>query len=154
MKTRGFEVIKGYNKNEIIMPVRKTKSSAGYDIATCEDIKIMPYKKGDNPYLIKTGLKAYMLEDEVLILYPRSSLFKKMHLMFPHSNGIIDSDYYENEDNDGHILIQVINLSDEEVFIKKGTFLIQGIFQKYLITDNDNANETRKGGIGSTDKKN
>jgi len=72
--------------------------------------------------------------------------------MFPHSMGVIDSDYYGNESNDGHIFVQCINIKDEEVVIKKGERIAQAYFQKYLITDDDIAGEKRTGGFGSTTK--
>lgn len=152
MKTRGFEIAKGWEDKDINLPVRKTRFSAAYDIEAAEDIVIPPYEKGMKPTLIPTGIKSYMMEDEVLTLVPRSSAPKKQGIMFPHSQGVIDSDYYENPDNDGHIYIQVINIKDEEVKIKKGDTVAQGYFQKYLIIDNDNATAKRKGGFGSTSK--
>ena len=66
--------------------------------------------------------------------------------------GVIDSDYYNNSDNEGHIFIQVINLKDQDVEIKKGEAIAQGIFQKYLVADDDKAEGVRTGGFGSTDK--
>ena len=151
-RTRGFEIAKGFENEEINLPERKTRCSAGYDIESAEDIILPPFKLGDKPVLIKTGLKAYMKEDEVLLIVPRSSGPKKQGIMFPHSIGVIDSDYYGNIDNDGHIFIQCINIKDTEVEIKKGDKIAQAIFQKYLIVDNDDAKEIRKGGFGSTNK--
>ena len=72
-RKRGFEVAKGFEDKEINLPIRKTKYSAGYDIEAAEDTVIPSFKKGDNPTLIKTGLKAYMEDDEVLLLYNRKS---------------------------------------------------------------------------------
>ena len=152
MKLRGFEIAKGWEDKEINLPIRKTQFAAAYDIESAEDIILPSFKKGMKPTLIKTGLKAYMQEDEVLILFPRSSGPKKQGILFPHSAGIIDRDYYENEDNDGHIMIQVINIKDEDVQIKKGDTVAQAMFQKYLVTDNDSASGVRTGGFGSTDK--
>lgn len=152
MKTRGFEIAKGWEDKDIILPERKTKFSAAYDLYAAEDITLPSFKKGDKPILIPTGLKAYMMEDEVLLLFPRSSSPKKQGISFPHSAGVIDSDYYGNIDNDGHIMVQVINLKDEDVFIKKGDAVCQAIFTKYLTVDNDNASGQRVGGFGSTDK--
>ena len=151
-KTRGFEIAKGWEDKEINLPIRKTKNSAAYDIEAAEDIVLPSFNKGMNPVLIPTGLKSYMGSDEVLIIVPRSSSPKKQGISFPHSMGVIDSDYYENPDNDGHIYVQVINLKDEDVIIKKGDTVAQAMFQKYLIIDNDNAEGERTGGFGSTDK--
>ena len=150
MKQRGFEIVKGWEDKEINLPVRKTKYSAAYDIEAAEETIIPSFKSGMKPTLIPTGLKAYMQGDEVLKLFPRSSGPKKQGILFPHSVGIIDKDYYGNEDNDGHLLVQCINIKDEDVIIKKGEAIAQAMFQKYLIIDDDNANGTRTGGFGST----
>lgn len=152
-KTRGFEIAKGWENKDINVPIRKTSHSAAYDLEAAENITLPSFKLGMKPTLIPTGLKSYMMEDEVLIIVPRSSGPKKQGILFPHSIGVIDSDYYENIDNDGHIFIQCINIKDEEVLIKKGDPIAQGFFQKYLKTDNDNAVGIRNGGFGSTDKK-
>ena len=75
-KIRGFEIAKGFENEGINLPIRKTKYSAGYDIEAAEDVVIPSFKKGTNPVLVKTGLKAYMQDDEVLMLYNRSSKTK------------------------------------------------------------------------------
>ena len=151
-KIRGFEIAKGFEDKNINLPERKTKASAAYDIESAEDTIIPAFKPGIKPTLLKTGLKAYMQEDEVLLIVPRSSGPKKQGILFPHSTGVIDADYYENIDNDGHIFIQCINIKDTDVVIKKGETIAQAIFQKFLIVDNDNAEGKRTGGFGSTDK--
>ena len=150
-KKRGFEIAKGWEDKEINLPIRKTKHSAAYDLEADEDILLPSFKMGMKPSLIPTGLKAYMMEDEVLMIFPRSSSPKKQGILFPHSVGVIDSDYYGNVDNDGHIFVQCINIKDQDVLIKKGEPVAQGIFQKYLVVDDDNATGTRVGGFGSTD---
>ena len=152
MKTRGFEIAKGFEDKGINLPIRKTKSSAAYDLEAAEDIVLPSFEKGSKPILIPTGLKAYMQPDEMLVIVPRSSSPKKQGISYPHSMGVIDADYYENPDNDGHIFVQCINLKDEEVKIKKGDAVGQAIFQKILTTDNDQADGIRTGGFGSTDK--
>ena len=152
MKIRGFEVVKEYIDKGINLPIRKTKNSAAYDIEAAEDIVLPSFKKGMKPTLIPTGLKAYMQNDEVLLIVPRSSGPKKQGISFPHNVGVVDSDYYNNSDNEGHIFIQCINLKDKDVVIKKGETIGQAIFQKYLIVDNDQADGIRSGGFGSTDK--
>lgn len=149
---RGFEVAKGFENAKINLPVRKTKYSAGYDIEAAEDIIIPSFKKGAKPTLVKTGLKAYMEDDEVLILANRSSNPGKKGLILANSIGVIDKDYYGNIDNDGHIMFAFYNIKDEDIEIKKGDPIGQAIFQKYLIADNDNAEGTREGGFGSTSK--
>ena len=151
-KVRGFEIAKGFEDKNINLPERKTKYSAAYDLEAAEDTVIPAFKMGMKPTLIKTGLKAYMMPDEVLIIVPRSSGQKKQGILFPHSMGVIDKDYYGNEDNDGHIFVQCINIKDEDVIIKKGEAVAQAIFQKYLMIDGDNAEGIRKGGFGSTSK--
>ena len=152
MKQRGFEIAKGYENENINLPKRSTAHSAAYDIEAATEIVLPSFKIGMKPTLIPTGLKAYMMDDEVLMILPRSSGPKKQGIAFPHSMGVIDSDYYENIDNDGHIFVQCINIKDEDVTIKKGDKIAQAYFQKFLATDNDDANGERMGGFGSTDK--
>ena len=151
-KTRGFEVAKGFEDKNINLPVRKTKYSAGYDIEAAEDIVIPKFVPGVNPTLIPTGIKAYMEDDEVLYLYNRSSNPKKKGLILANSVGVVDKDYYGNPDNDGHIMFAFYNIKDEDVEIKKGETVGQAVFQKYLVVDDDNAEGTRLGGFGSTNK--
>lgn len=151
-KLRGFEVAKGFEDKEINLPIRKTKYSAGYDIEAAEDVIIPSFKKGMNPTLVKTGLKAYMQDDEVMLLYNRSSNPKKKGLIMANSVGVIDKDYYGNPDNDGHFMFAFFNIKEEDVFIKKGEAIGQAIFQKYLTVDNDMAEGERIGGFGSTGK--
>ena len=151
MRKRGFEIVKGYEDKGITLPVRKTKHSAGYDIAAAEDVVIPSYKPGIKPTLIPTGLKAYCMEDEYFMLVNRSSGPKK-GLLMANSIGIIDSDYYGNVDNDGHFYFQYWNVSDHDLEIKKGDIIGQVIFQKFLIIDDDKAEGIRTGGFGSTDK--
>lgn len=151
-KIRGFEVAKGFEDKGINLPIRKTKYSAGYDIEAAEDVIIPSFKKGINPTLVKTGLKAYMQDDEMLLLYNRSSNPKKKGLILANSVGVVDKDYYGNVDNDGHIMFAFYNIKDEDVEIKKGEAIGQAIFQKYLVTDSDNAQGERIGGFGSTRK--
>ena len=152
MKTRGFEIAKGFEDKDINLPVRKTKFAAGYDIEAAEDIVIPSFKKGMAPTLIPTGIKAYMEDDEVLYLYNRSSNPKKKGLILANSVGVIDKDYYGNPDNDGHIMFAFFNIKEEDITIKKGEAIGQGVFAKYLVTDDDVAGGERTGGFGSTDK--
>ena len=151
-KIRGFEIAKGYEDKGINLPERKTKYSAGYDIEAAEDVVIPSFKKGMAPTLIKTGIKAYMQDGEVLMLYNRSSNPKKKGLILANSVGVIDKDYYENPDNDGHIMFAFFNIKDEDIVIKKGEAIGQAVFQKYFITDDDKAEGERIGGFGSTNK--
>jgi len=149
-KKRGFEIAKGFENANINLPVRSTKNSAGYDIEAAEDCIIPAFNAGQKPTLIKTGLKAYMQSDEVLILANRSSNPGKKGLILANSIGVVDSDYYGNPDNDGHIMFAFYNIKEEDIEIKKGERIGQGMFQKYLVTDNDFANGERTGGFGST----
>lgn len=151
-KIRGFEIAKGFEDKEINLPIRKTKHSAGYDIEAAEDCIIPSFKKGDKPTLIATGIKAYMAPDEVLILANRSSNPGKKGLILANSIGVVDSDYYGNPDNDGHIMFAFYNSKEEDIQIKKGDAIGQGLFQKYLAVDNDGAQGERIGGFGSTNK--
>lgn len=152
MKTRGFEIAKGYEDKNINLPVRKTKSSAGYDFEAAEDTVVPKFSNGVKPTLIKTGIKAYMQDDEVLYLFNRSSNPKKKGLVLCNSVGVIDADYYGNPDNDGNIMFAFYNVGEEDITIKKGEAIGQGVFQKYLVVDDDQAEGTRTGGFGSTDK--
>lgn len=151
MKLRGFEIAKGWEDKDINLPKRSTKNAAGYDIEAAEDIVVPVYFPGVKPTLIPTGLKAYCMEDECFFLMSRSSGPKK-GLLTPHGFGLIDSDYYENKENDGHFYVQVFNCSDKELLIKKGEKIAQVVFTKYLLIDNDSADGERISGFGSTDK--
>ena len=145
---RGFEKAKGFENVEIEMPKRATMHSAGHDIVIIEDLIIEP----GEIELAVTGIKAYMMDDEVLKLYPRSSLPRKYSLTIPNNVGIIDKDYYSNKENDGAIFIQLYNFGTKKVVVKKGERIAQGIFEKYLISDSEVAvTAIRNGGFGSTD---
>ena len=149
-KVRGFEVAKGFEDKNINLPVRKTKYSAGYDVEAAEDCIVPAFKPGMAPTLVKTGIKAYMQNDEMLCLYNRSSNPKKKGLILANSVGIVDKDYYGNPDNDGHIMFAFYNYKDTDTEIKKGECIGQAIFEKYLVVDDDYAEGDRTGGFGST----
>lgn len=136
------------NYDELILPKRGTKYSAGYDFYIPISFTLMP---GDRK-VIPTGIKVCMEENEFLAIYVRSSLGFKYDVRICNQVIIIDADYYNNEDNEGHILVRIKNEGDKEVSINKGDRFVQGIFTPYLITDDDNATGIRKGGIGSTNK--
>ena len=150
-KVRGFEILKGYEDKGINLPVRKTSHAAGYDIEAAEDIVIPKYKPGIKPTLIPTGLKAYFGEDECLLLLNRSSGPKKGFIL-ANSVGLVDSDYYGNPDNDGHLFFAYFNCSDHDIEVKKGDAIGQAVFTKFLVTDDDIVSGKRMGGFGSTDK--
>lgn len=147
-RVRGFEIIAGYQDREISLPIRKTCASAGYDIAAAENVCL----RAGEMALIPTGLKAYMQQDEYLAIHIRSSLAVKQRLVLANSQGIIDADYYNNADNEGHILIALLNGGSQDVVVSAGMRIAQGIFCKYLLTDQDESTgkEERTGGIGST----
>ena len=136
--------------DDIKLPKRATKGSAGYDFFAPFDIVLEPGKT----IKIPTGIRAQMEDNYVLKLYPRSGLGFKYRLQLNNTVGIIDSDYYYS-DNEGHIFAKITNDSNENktVEIKKGTGFMQGIFVEYGITIDDDATETRNGGFGSTTKK-
>ena len=127
---RGFEIAKGFEIFNIELPKRSTKYSAGYDLKLIDDLVIEPGEIG----LGVTGVKAFMMDDEVLKIYPRSSLPRRYSVTIPNNVGIIDKDYYGNEVNDGAIFVALWNFSKDPVTIKKGERVAQGIFQKYLVS--------------------
>jgi dUTP pyrophosphatase len=162
---RGFEVVKDEHKQNkklvvdpftqlpvevyapINLPARATRRSAGYDFYLPQDVTLLPAQKT----VIWTDVKAYMQEDEVLELYPRSSLGIKQGIMFSNTVGIIDSDYYQNVGNDGNIGLALLNTSGRGVELKAGERIAQGIFKKFLRADVDTViTEERVGGTGST----
>jgi len=150
-RLRGFEIVKGYEDQEIHLPIRKTKYSAGYDIEAASETVIPSFHLGQKPTLVPTGLKAYCQEDEFYMLVNRSSGPKK-GLVMANSIGIIDADYYGNETNDGHFYFQYYNVLDHDIVIHKGDVIGQVIFQKYLKVDDDFADGIRTGGFGTTDQ--
>lgn len=143
---RGFEKVSGYEY--VNFPKRKTKQSAGYDIESAVNVAINP---GETK-LIPTGIKVYMDENEWLGIYIRSSLAIKYGLILANSVAVIDSDYYNNPDNEGHIMLPIRNVSGMPYTVKKGDRIAQGIFHRYYKVDNDSADGDRTGGIGSTGK--
>ena len=142
-----FEICKGY-ENKATLPERGTKYSAGYDFYTTND---SPIEIGAGETVtIPTGIKAYMNNDEVLLIHVRSSVGIKRGLVLANITPVIDSDYVDNEFNEGNIILAIRNTTDETVVIQPRERIAQGIFMKYLTTDDDNASGERKGGIGST----
>ena len=169
IKKRGFEICKGYEDKDINLPIRKTRNSVGYDIEAAEETVIpsiwktifknvgMFFKAQKDyepikPTLVKTGIKSYFMEDEVLILANRSSNPGKRGLILANSIGIIDSDYYENEDNDGHLMFAFYNFFPVDTVLRKHDVVGQAYFQNFLVSDNDIVADTKRtGGFGSTD---
>lgn len=131
---------------DTVLPVRKTKYSAGYDFYLPETITIPAHGCTHN---IPLNIKAIMPSNFYLQLYIRSSMAVNMSLVLE-TSGVIDADYANNPDNDGNICIKLRNNSDENVTLEKGTRICQGIFQRYFVVENDITNSIRCGGYGST----
>lgn len=158
---RKFEVISinQFNKDfkdtdtkydDIIIPKRSTKFSAGYDFYMPYDLTI----KKDEVVLIPTGIKVMLNSDEFLGIYIRSSLGFKYNLRMCNQVGIIDSDYYNNTSNEGHIFVKLKNEGNNDMILKKYDRYVQGIIQKYYIVDNEKEIEDiRVGGIGSSGRR-
>ncbi len=134
---------------QIKLPKRATKGSAGYDFFSPVEFTLSPGETIKLP----TGIRVKMEPDWVLHLYPRSSLGFKYRLQLNNTVGIIDSDYYDS-DNEGHIFMKITNDSNEgkTVTISAGVGFMQGIFLEYGITEDDDTEEVRNGGLGSTTK--
>lgn len=174
---RGFEIVSKYQDKNIQLPVRATKQAAGYDFFCAEDfvlpsiwklnfLKVLralrKQKEITNqeyldasavlkPYLIPTGIKAYMQPDEFLMLANRSSNPLKRNMILPNGVGIVDADYYNNEANEGAIFFQMINFGIKDIHLKKGERIGQGIFMPYLLADQEKQpKQTRQGGFGSS----
>lgn len=135
--------------DSIKLPRRATAGSAGYDFFSTTDFELMP----GETIKIPTGIRVRIDEGWVLKLYPRSGLGFKYRLQLNNTVGIIDSDYY-NSDNEGHIFVKVTNDSNEGkiLSVKAGEGFCQGIFVEYGITVDDDASAERNGGFGSTGK--
>ena len=150
MKIRGFEKITKYAEVDFPMPERKTELSAGYDFCLPEEVTLEPGKL----QLVPTGVKAYMQPGEWLGMHIRSSMAVKKRLMLVNNVGIIDADYYNNPDNEGHIMLALLNMGENPVILPKGERVAQGIFYNYLTADGDEkvSKAVRGGGFGSTGK--
>ena len=145
------EFSKYYDKKlyeEYDLPKRMTRHSAGYDFLAIEGFTIKPgeIKK------IPTGYKATFGTDEMLMILVRSSMGFKYNVRMTNQVGIIESDYYNNIDNEGHMFVSLQNEGDRDFVVKKGGGYAQGIFTKFLICDDDITTNERQGGLGSTNK--
>lgn len=176
-----FEKVSKYADADIVMPVRKTAQSAGYDMVAAEDYiipsiwQMVPEAKelwpvaddefvtmelmskftketGFKPTLVSTGMKCKLDPDTWLQLSVRSSSPLKYWLMMGNGIGVIDADYYNNPDNEGEIFFQIYNLSPFNIQIKKGEAIGQAIILPYGVTEDDVAGGERTGGFGSTSK--
>ena len=119
---------------------------------TLDEMGDLTKSLGAKPTLVPTGVKAKLDPGTYLELSVRSSCPLKYWLIMANSVGIIDGDYYNNPDNEGHIYFQFINLSPIPIQLKKGDCIGQGIIKPYLKTEADNTTASREGGFGSTDK--
>ena len=146
----------GFSKDEskkiyedIKLPLRATKYSAGYDFYAPFDFTLKP----GETIKIPTGIRAKMREDYALFLLPRSGLGFKYRLQLNNTIGLIDADYFYS-DNEGHIFAKITNDANEGkvISVKKGEAFIQGVFLSYGITEDDEVNSIRNGGFGSTSK--
>ena len=119
--------------NEYSLPKRDSVYTAGYDIYILEDLTIKPGERKKVP----TGIKSYFDKEKVLLLVVRSSMGFKYNIRLCNQVGVIDADYYNNPDNEGHIWLMIQNEGDEEYNFKKGEAIVQGLFMKYLTTKSD-----------------
>ena len=170
---RGFEVCSSGVEFDFKLPTRSTLHSAGYDFYAPYDVVVPSlwkqvgkyllhsllhfsfnsYKEAIRPTMVRTYIKAYMGNDEVLYIYNRSSSPIKKGLILSNSVGVVDSDFYNNEDNEGNIGVAFYNFYPFDVTIDKGERICQGVFSKFLKADNDIVlNNTRSCGYGSTGK--
>lgn len=136
------------NYDDIILPKRSTLNSAGYDFYSVISFTLSPGERR----VIPTGIKVSMNSNEFLSIYIRSSLGFKWNIRMCNQVGIIDTDYYNNSENEGHIFVCLMNEGNKVLEIKKGDRIVQGIFMPFLITDDDKTTDIRMGGIGSTNK--
>jgi dUTP pyrophosphatase len=135
--------------DEYLLPSRSTHFSAGYDFKAISEFTIKPgeIKK------IPTGYKVTMNEDEALFIYVRSSMGFKYNVRMCNQVGIIESDYYNNESNEGHMWVALQNEGTKDYTVKKGESYAQGVFQKFFtIDEEEKVKIKRKGGLGSTTK--
>lgn len=153
-----FEEVKHKHKafplDETILPTRASKRSAGYDFRTKQLVVLRP----NNIKLIYTDVKCHLEDDEVLMIYPRSGHAIKHGVVLANGTGVIDADYYQNEDNDGNIIIALKYIpnvakpgKNAGVLFQPGERIAQGVVVKYQ-TEGEEVEETRKGGLGSTGK--
>lgn len=135
----------GLNHAALPLPRRATEGSAGYDFVSPVDVALAPGEAATIP----TGIRARMEPGWVLLLFPRSSLGFRHQLRLANTTGVIDSDYY-HADNEGHILVRVVNGGDHPVTISQGERFCQGVFLPYGLAEEQDAPDKRRGGFGST----
>ena len=150
-KVSESEYLKSGDKSaydDILLPKRATAGSAGYDFFAPESFTLTAGETAK----IATGIRVKIDNGWVLKLYPRSSLGFKYRLRLDNTVGIIDSDYF-NADNEGHIFIKITNCGDKPLTVDKGAAFAQGVFVEYGITVDDECDGVRTGGFGSTNKR-
>lgn len=135
----------GVNIENIKLPRRATSGSAGYDFYAPEAFELRPGEE----IKIPTGVRCAILEGWYLGIYPRSGLGFKYRYGLANTVGIIDSDYYFS-DNEGHIMVKVVNNGNKVIKVGAGEAFCQGIFQRYGLTAYDDERAVRNGGFGST----
>lgn len=134
--------IKWHTEDERLLPVRATKNSVGYDFKAPNKVTIAPKET----VIIDSLVACDFSNDLWLGIYGRSS-FAQKRLINPLGVGVIDSDYFATVDT---IKIVLLNIGYEEITIKKGEAIAQGIFHSVNIGD-DIVTTERIGGFGSTD---
>ena len=146
-RNRGFEVVvdeKRKTTGEVTLPTRGSSKAMAYDFYANETYSVLP----NEVVKVWTDVKAYMQENECLIVNVRSSMGGKF--MLANTSGWIDADYYSNEGNDGNIGVFLKNISNDTQTIFKGDRIAQGAFFPFLVADNGNTDNVRTGGFGST----
>ena len=167
-----FERVSAYP--DAILPVRSTAEAGGYDLFAAEDTiipsyweimrhiqelldngygtleKVLEHNPDWRPTLVPTGVKLYLEPNKTFEISARSSLPRKRWMIVANAPGKVDADYVDNPDNEGHIYVQIINLSPEAQIIKKGEKFAQGSIRQFFLVDDDNALGKRVGGFGST----
>ena len=145
--TRGFEVVREdmrRTNGDVKLPTRGTSKAMAYDFYANDKYVVQPNQIAK----IWTDVKAYMGDNEALLLNIRSSMGGKF--MLASVIGFIDADYYSNADNDGNIGVFLRNITNEVITVEKGDRIAQGLFVNFLVADNGNTDNVRNGGFGST----
>lgn len=146
-------VIPAYEDLMVEFSNKHLSKTDGYiEPVTLDEMAALTKEYGVKPTLVPTGAKAKLESYEYLEMAVRSSCPLKYWLVMPNSVGIVDADYYNNPDNEGHIHLQLINLSPVPIQLHKGDCVGQGIIHIYQTAENDNASGKRVGGFGSTDE--
>ena len=150
--TNKFEIVKDscrrYPNADIVLPKRATRYSAGYDICVPCEVILEPGQST----VVPTDIKAKVKEDEVLLIYVRSSVGVKRQVALMNGTEVIDSDYYGNIDNDGNICLPLYNYGTQTQVFEPGERVCQGIFMKYDVAEEKTIETIRHGGVGSTNE--